>query len=176
MSNINGAFGEGLTWDRIVGCWFWKLHWGGYEYWKLYEIICCCKNLTWKCPKNVSYVSISTRSRDRKKVVSWRNSRNGLHIPCERQRDRYFEVCLMQFLRDLNSQFPDRILTCDEQLTLYDNRIWLTQWFDSDEESPNLPNPKFHEQNSLMVSHWRCPLQLSGMEQEHPCGTLWPAT
>ncbi|XP_017796825.1 PREDICTED: histone-lysine N-methyltransferase SETMAR-like [Habropoda laboriosa] len=71
----------------------------------------------------------------------------------ESQKNRRFDVSSALILRNNNDPFLDRIVTCDEKWTLYNNRRRSAQWLDHNEAPKHFPKPKIH-QKKIMVTVW----------------------
>jgi len=73
----------------------------------------------------------------------------------ENQKNRRYEICSANHLRNKNDPFLDRIVTCDEKWILYDNRRRSAQWLDKDEVPKHFPKPKLTPRK-VMVTVWWC--------------------
>ena len=58
------------------------------------------------------------------------------------------------FLRNQNNPFLERIVTCDENWILYDNRMHSGQWLDKDEPPRHFPTAKITQKKVIVTVWW----------------------
>lgn len=70
------------------------------------------------------------------------------------QKNRRYEICSANLLRNKTNPFLDRIVTCDEKWIVYDNRKRSSQWLDKGEAPYHFPKPKLHQKKTMVTVWW----------------------
>ena len=75
------------------------------------------------------------------------------HELTEKDRIDRLTIAASLLTRFSDEDFLQRIITCDEQLILYDNKVLQYNWFDANEPPKKKGKPNFHPKK-LTVSVW----------------------
>nr|CDJ85019.1 Transposase and Serine threonine protein kinase-related domain containing protein [Haemonchus contortus] len=97
----------------------------------------------------VSIGAVSSRMREigkSKKLDKWVP-----HELSDEQKNRGFDISSALLLRNKNDPFLDRIVTCDENWILYDNRRRSGQWLDKGQAPQHFP--KLKQQSRKILQH-----------------------
>ena len=108
---------------------------------------------TWKVAQDLS-LDHPTFTRYLKQIGKMKKVDNCVpHELTEIQKNCHFEASSSLIVCNSNKPFLDRIVMCDENWILYDNRRWLAQRLDQEETSKHFTKRNSH-QKKVMVTVW----------------------